>query len=216
MKGNIKKLVLLIIITVIAPFILAVTVTGQPVPQAIKGQYAATGGGTFLTAVCGFGNDYIPNGAAQGAWAIESLSIQAVFTFERDGTGTVSETHRVIDHYSIAPSQAGLTPTAGIRKTTYSFAYTVEQDGMIKITADPDTIVSTQISGPNKGSTIKPSTIALEGTISPDGKTIVLNGGLPDVATLTPRIIPPCPKPELIGNISLVLIWQHGNDQSED
>ena len=214
MKGNIKKLVLLMIITIIAPFILADATTAKsPGHGAIRGQYAATGGGTQLVAICGFGSNYVPNGAANGAWAIMTFSIQGVFTFEPDGTGTASTAHRVVSHYSIAPAQAGLTPWAGIRTGSYSFAYTVEQDGKIIITADPATFISTWISGPNTGQTSHISTLTLEGTISPDGKTIILNGGLPEVATITPRIIPPCPNPELIGNSSFFLIWQHGGDQ---
>jgi hypothetical protein len=220
MKGNSKKLALLMIITVIATFILATTVTaGPPGHRAIRGQYAATGGGTQLIAVCGFpppppvprDDIYIPNGAAEGAWAIQAVSIQAVFTFEPNGTGTASTTHRVVTHYSIAPQQAGLTPYAGIRTASYSFAYTAEKDGMITITADPDTFISTWISGPNKGQSSKISTLTLEGTISPDGKTIILNGGLPEVAIISPPLSPDprCTQPELISNNFLILIWQH-------
>jgi hypothetical protein len=218
MKGHIKKLVLLMIITVIATFILAATVpAGQPYHRAIRGQYAATGSGTQLIAVCGFGNNYIPNFAAQGAWAIQAVSIQSIYTFKPDGTGTVSSLQRVVTHYSISPAQAGLTPWAGIRTGSYSFDYTVEQDGKIVITADPATFISTWISGPNVGQPPSHlSTLTHEGTISPDGKTIILNGGLPEVATLTPPLAQCSPEPKLIGNISLVLIWQHGNDQHED
>ena len=219
MKGHIKKLVLLMIITVIATFILAATVpAGQPYYRAIRGQYASTGSATQLIAICGFppppapDDLYVPNGAADGAWAIQAVSMQAVFTFEPNGTGTVSSTHRVVTHYSIAPQQVGRTPWAGIRTASYSFAYTVDKDGMITITADPTTFSSTWISGPNKGQPPSHlSELTLEGTISPDGKTIILNGGLPDVAIISPPISPDprCTQPLLIGNSSSVLIWQH-------
>jgi hypothetical protein len=76
MERNIKKLALLMIITVIALFILAATATAKwPGHHAIRGQYAATGGGTLLTAVCGFGDGYIPIYAAGGAWGIQTFSI---------------------------------------------------------------------------------------------------------------------------------------------
>ena len=149
MKEHIKKLVLLMIITVIATFILAATVpAGQPYHRAIRGQYASTGSATQLIAICGFppppapDDLYVPNGAADGAWAIQAVSMQGVFTFEPNGTGTVSSPHRVVTHYSIAPQQAGRTPWAGIRTASYSFAYTVDKDGMIIITADPATFIS--------------------------------------------------------------------------
>ena len=194
-------------ITVIGTFILAATVPAdQPVPHALRGQYAATGSATHLAAICGFGPNYIPNGAAQGAWAVQAVSIQAVYTFEPDGTGTVSELHRVVSDYSIASTQTGLTPWAGNRTGSFSFTYTVEQDGKIVITADPVTFIATWISGPNTGQISQISPLTFEGTISPDGKTIILNSGLPEVATITPRIIPTCPPPKLIGNTSLVLM----------
>jgi len=224
MKGHIKKLVLLMIINVIATFILAATVpAGEPYHRATRGQYASTGSATQLVALCGFPpppppvppgtppyDTYIPNGAAVGLWAIQSVSSQGVWTFESDGTGTQSSLQRVVTHYTIAPQQAGFIPWAGNRTSSFSFTYTADKDGSITITADPATFISEWISGPNKG---QPPThlseLILEGTISPDGKTIILNGGLPEVSNITPQIIPPCQNPQLISNSSAVLIWQH-------
>jgi hypothetical protein len=215
MKRNIRNLIVIAIITVIASFIMATTVmAGQPYHRAIRGQYASTGSSTQLIAICGFppppDDKYIPNGAAGGAWAVQSVSMQGVWMFNPDGTGTTSSTHRVVTHRSIAPAQADLTPWAGMRTTSFSFAYTIEKDGTIIITADPATFISEWLSGPNKGQPPSHlSELILEGTISPDGKTIILNGGLPDVADITPQIIPQCPNPQLISNTSVVLIWQH-------
>jgi hypothetical protein len=212
MKRNTKKLALLMIITVIASLIFAATATAKwHGHRAIRGQYAATGGGTLLAAVCGFGDNYIPIYAEGGAWGIHAFSIQGVFTFESDGTGTASTTERVVNHYSIATSQVGLTPWAGIRNISYSFDYTVEKDGKIIITADPGTIISTWISGPYTGQTSQRSTLTLEGTIAPDDKTIILNGGLPEVATIPP--LGSCSsESEVISNSYFVLIWQHDFD----
>jgi hypothetical protein len=216
MKRNIRNLVIIAIIIVVAPFMMAAMESAaQPIPQTIRGQYAATGSSTQLVAICGFGPNYIPNYAAAGAWAIQAVSIQAVYTFKPDGTGTVSSTQRVVTHYSIGSAQAGLTPWAGNRTASFSFHYTVEQDGKIEITADPGTVISTWISGPNNGLTSQINPLTYEGTISPDGKTIILNSGLPGVATISPRFgfCPQAQEPQLIGNTSLVLIWQHDEDQ---
>jgi hypothetical protein len=214
MKANIKKLALLMVITVVASLILAATVTANPPGhQALRGQYASTGSGTALIALCGFpappDDTYIPIGAEGFAWAIQAVSSQGVWTFEPDGTGTASATQRVVNHYSPAPPQVGRTPWAGVRTLTYSFTYTVEKDGTIIITADPFT--STWVSGPNKNSPpTHISTLTLEGKISPDGKTIILNGGLPEIADLGPLIPDPrCPNAQLISNSSAILIWQH-------
>jgi hypothetical protein len=211
MKRTIRNLVVIAIIIVVASFMMAAMAwADQPIRHAIRGQYASTGSSTQLVALCGFGTNYIPNGAAGGAWAIQAVSIQGVWTFNPDGTGTNSSLHRVITDHSIAPPQANITPWAGNRTSSYSFAYTIEKDGTIIITADPATFISTWISGPNQGTPPSHlSELILEGTISPDGKTIILNGGLPGVADLTPQIIPQCPNPQLISNTSVVLIWQH-------
>jgi hypothetical protein len=114
----------------------------------------------------------------------------------------------VVTHYIIATSQVGLTPWAGIRNISYSFDYTIEKDGKIKIIADPATIIITWISGPSTGQTSQRSTLTLEGIIAPDGETIILNGGLPEVATIPP--LGSCSsKSEVISNSYFVLIWQH-------
>jgi len=209
MKGNIKKLALLMIITVIAPFILAATVTANPpFPHAIRGQYAATGGGSCITALCGFGDNFVPLplGDTQNLWLVQSLSYEAVFTFEHDGTGTVSETNRYIAVLSPSP-----LPSAGTQVTTWSFAYTIDHDGMINIIGDPTTFNATWISGTSKNRTGYGQCQIRAGSISPDGKTITLNGGEPNVVDIHPYIIPPCPNPQSLCNTSAVLIWQHGN-----
>ena len=59
MKGNIKRLAVLVIITVIATFVMAATVTaGSPID--ITGQYAATGSGTCFVAPFGFDDNLQP------------------------------------------------------------------------------------------------------------------------------------------------------------
>ena len=57
MKGNIKRLAVLVIITVMATFMMAATVTARSRNHRfIQGQYAATGSVTCLVAELGFDN----------------------------------------------------------------------------------------------------------------------------------------------------------------
>ena len=57
MKGNMKKLVLFVVIATIAIFtVVAMATAGDNHQNAIRGQYAATGGGTCFLAHCGFDN----------------------------------------------------------------------------------------------------------------------------------------------------------------
>jgi hypothetical protein len=199
MKGDINKLVLLMIIIVMASFILATTVTaGQPYHRAIRGQYAATGGGTCFVAFLGFEN-LVPK---DGAYVLMTFSMEAVFTFYRDGTGHVERTNPTVIHN---PSPFAPYPCAGISKDSWDFTYEVKRDGSITLTEVPGSHSGEFTSGPwvalgeyhDEGRNWR-------GTVSPDGKTIILNGGLDDIITS-----PSNPGTEIICNVSAVLTWQH-------
>jgi len=205
MKGHIKKLVLLMIITVIATFILAATVpAGEPYHRAIRGQYGATGGYTVLVAPLGFSTDLIPNGPPS-AYLFNACSFDGVYTFKRDGTGSFEG----LDHCTtLSYTKAGITypSSAGSAIETFLFHYTVAADGKITITQDPGTHVTEWTSGPSAGQTIYSDGLPLTGFITPDGKTITLTMGAPSVLSY-PGGVPPTL--QLIINSSSVLIYQH-------
>jgi len=213
MKGHINKLVLLMIITVIASFILAATVLADaPGHRAIRGQYAATGFQTCLLAQCGFLGNYVPRAASYGFGSTQSLSIEGVFKFKADGTGTASITKRSINFAPTLPTIP--SASAGVVIDTWTFTYTVAGDGSYTMEPDPETYISTWTLGPYVPSSYTMSGWLFNGTITPDGKTITLNTGIPTVATLDPPIVgPPCPNAQLICNTSVVLIWQHDIDE---
>ena len=131
MKGNIKKLALLMIIAVIATFILAATVTADP-PRNLRGQYAATGSGTALVAICGFGADFEPNAAQfPGVVVTQTFNNEAVFTFRKNGTGTVTGiTHVVSLNFT---SQAWPYTSAGSHTFYWEFTYVVAHDGSVTL-----------------------------------------------------------------------------------
>ncbi len=198
MKANIKKLVLLMIITVIATFMMVATVTAEsPGNRSIRGVYAATGGVTCLVAPVGFTN-LIPN---NGLSMLMTGTMEGVFTFYRDGTGHIERPHAPV---VILNSTLGVPyPSAGDSKDSSDFTYQVDQGGKITITQVPGSHSGEFTSGPLAGFTYHNENRNWWGTISPDGKTIVLNSGLPDIITS------PSSNEGLICNGSAVLIWQH-------
>jgi len=87
MKRNIRNLVVIAMIIVVAPFIMAaMALAAEPIPHGIRGQYAFTGAGTALIAPLGFETNLRPKGPP-GAYIYQTFSTEGVYTFERDGTG---------------------------------------------------------------------------------------------------------------------------------
>ncbi len=211
MKENIKRLAVLVIITIIATFIMADTVMADPPGHhAIQGQYAATGGGTCFAAPLGFDNLAPKN----GAYNLMTFSMEGIFTFYRDGTGHAKRINPTVIHPS--PVIAG-SPFAGIYEDEWNFTYEFERDGSITLTTDiredggPDydgqftsgpwkDIVGGRQAGRN-----------WRGTVSPDAKTVILNGGLNDLITNYPPNTT-----EIICNVSAVLNWQHDTHHKHD
>jgi hypothetical protein len=226
MKANSKKLALLMTIAVIAMFIFSTTVTADPLlkrphpgHRAIQGQYAGTGGGTCYIAVCGFAPNLIANYASAGTWFIQNTTMQFVYTFSHDGSGTVTGTAQQVVHpnFQLVGSTPPLTlesvpggvnvPYAAEQSFTWSFTYVIDDDRAITITEVPDTCTFTFTSGPFKGGISHVNGQVRTGVIAPDGKTIVLNGSLSSLMTVTPPIMtnPPCPTQMICGS-SAVLV----------
>jgi hypothetical protein len=86
-------------------------------------------------------------------------------------------------------------------------------DGTISIAADPDTYayITKGIYGPNNGITYHLKGFSRTGSITPDGKTIILNGGADDVMDFQEPLASGDPPPvaQNICNGSYVLIWQN-------
>jgi hypothetical protein len=198
MKGNMKKQVVFVVIATIAIFtVVAMASAGDNHKKAIRGQYAATGGGTCFVASLGFDN-LLPK---EGAFDLMTFSIQAVFTFNRDGTGHVERTGPTVFHTA---SFGFPSPFAAIAMDSWDFTYAVEPDGSITLTQVPGSHSGEFISGPLAGFTYNNEGRNRRGTVSPDGKTIILNGGSPDFVTNSEG-----GTFQMICNDSAVLIWQH-------
>jgi hypothetical protein len=203
MKRNIGNLIVIAIIMGMATFILTTTVTARsPQHRSIQGVYAATGSGSCLVAPFGLTN-LVPNPAPGGSDAVYMLmtfTMEGVFTFYRDGTGHAERPScPTIIH---TPSPFSPYPNASDSKDSWDFTYEVEPDGSIILTQVPDSHSGEFTSGPfaalgsyhNNGRN-------WHGTISPNAKTIILNGGLPDIITS------PSSEEGIVCNTSAILIW---------
>jgi hypothetical protein len=215
MKENIKKLAVLVIFTAIAPFIMAAMASAaEPVPHGIRGQYAFTGEGTALIAPLGFETNLRPKGPP-GAYFFQTFSIEGVYTFERDGTGSFKALNRLITLPITMPNPNPPPPTitlpssAGSSNVTFLFHYTVTDDRKITITADPGTYSTEWKSGPSAGKTYRSDGLSRTGFIAPDGKTITLTGGAPSVMSFIAPFVDLPPTAQLIVNSSAVLFYQH-------
>jgi hypothetical protein len=216
MKVNIKRLAVLVVITVMATFILTAMASAGSLKT--QGQYVSTGSGTCFIALKGFNDTGVPNPWASPpvpdaykslSWSIQTFSSEGVWTFERDGTGSLTGTNRSVTLPYSLPSGA-VTPSAGVQEVSFAFHYDVDDDG-ITITADPGTYVIEWTYGPNNGIAYHLNGFSRKGSISPDGKTIILNGGVPNKMTFVESLggtLPPGVS-QNICNGSYVLIWQN-------
>jgi hypothetical protein len=225
MKGNVKRLAVLVIITVMATFILAATVTAESSkhgsiwsqfwsPIDITGQYAATGGGTAFAAPLGFDPNFQPN-CIPGTdpevcpYQLFTCTSESVFTFERDGTGYVETIGPCISHNPPPPYlPLRQLPFAANSTDFMEFTYEVRRDGSITLTQVPGSFVGCFTSGSEAFAAdvgvYRHEGHNWRGNVSPDGKTIILSSGLDDKITQGVA--------ELIVNMSRVLIWQRDID----
>ena len=171
MKGNIKKLAVLVIITIILPFIIAIMALAEPpATHAIRGQYYATGGGTCLLALSAITT---LKSEPVVAWLVDSNSWEGVYTFESDGTGaaTVSQFHVQRTGPALTHQQKSF-----ISKLTWKFTYTVTDAGKISFTLVPGTYKVQLVSGSQlSGQTFSADAIPTEGVISPGDEIMTVS-----------------------------------------
>jgi len=220
MKGNVEKLAVFVIIAAIAMF-MVVAMASADDHHAIRGQYAASGGGGCLIAPLGFDpkNPGVPNYDAQGAWIIQTFSNEGVWTFDRNGTGSVQSVVRFVTQaYTTPPPPIGVgpvPPSAGAQDITFSFHYTITDQAVITVTVDQGTYTGRWFYGPAPTTPYYADGLVLTGAVAPDGKTITLNRGLPNgdpnIMTFGANAFGfPPGVAQLICHQSTVLIWQQG------
>ncbi len=215
MNRNIWNLVLIVTITIIAPFILfACAITSPSVPQVVKGQYNMTGEGTCLLAPLGFKPDLTPSctqtpkGTTVCPAIIQSWTGDGAYFFNKDGTGSITVLVQFVTESFQGPS--GIVPSsAGSQKVSAKFHHNVTNEGKITITADPGTYTTEWILGPMAKKIYHIDGFARKGTVAPDGKIILVNSLATDVMSFKPPLVDLPPTAQSVCNGSTILIWQH-------
>ena len=77
--------------------------------------------------------------------AVAVISAKGIYTFDGDGTGSVTETS--------SSNIAGSIGSTNINNHTYTFKYTASHDRSFTLTADPGSFAGTFVSGPLTGQT---------------------------------------------------------------
>lgn len=210
MKRNIRNLAVIAIIIVVAPFIMAVMASAEP----IKGQYVSTGEGMCILAFLGFKPDLTPSctqtpqGATVCPAMIQSWSAEGVWSFNKDGTGSLTALVHFVTESFQGPSGI-VPPSAGVQKLSMNFHYNVTDEGKITIKSDPGTYTMEWISGPNVKKLYHIDGWGRKGTVAPGGKIITLNSIVTDVMSFIPPLVDLPPTAQSTCNGSNVLIWQH-------
>ncbi len=187
MKGSMKKLAVFVIVAAIAMF-MAVGTASAVFHHSIQGDYAVTGTGTCLIAPFGFNPDFTPvNGA--GIVSITGAR-QGIFTFKKDGTGSVTGDTSNINLSYVGPN-GPVPPSTSTSSFSYDLTYTVTGDGIVTITQVPGTYFVTFTSGPNNGLIYQTEGVSFKGTITTDNKIITLITEVSDLITVIGPNFPP-------------------------
>jgi len=108
MKGNGKKLAVFVTVAALALFVAVATASADPKDDhALKGQYAFSGPGHCVVSPAGFGDNYTPN--VPDIVFASSQIWEGVYTFNRDGSGSIRASHRTFDHPSLAIGMANVS-----------------------------------------------------------------------------------------------------------
>ena len=190
MKGNGKKLAVFVIVAAIVMFIAIPMASADPkVDHALKGQYAFSGPGQCVISTAGFGDNYVPN---EGAFVFAASQIwEGVYTFNRDGSGTIRAFHRSFD-------LPGLT--LGTANISWDFTYKMTDKDRFQTSLVKDTYDKVEwTSGPNcdengeNCATLYFDVVGpCDGVMSRDGDSVIMTCGQPTKLILCVPGVFPC------------------------
>jgi hypothetical protein len=139
----------------------------------------------------GFQPNLRPNDAVPGSSTVaysDSYAVEGIRKFNGDGTGTVKGTSVGIT-VRPTPGPGGFPrfpPAAGSSDFSFSFTYTVNEDGSWTSTMVPGSYTENILTGPRAGETATVDAIPpVTGMISQDGKTLIVAHVTPTVETHT-------------------------------
>ena len=188
MKRNIKKLGVFVIIAAIAMFVAVGTVLAFPVPfhHSIRGEYGSTTECTCMIAPFGFNPDLTP---INNAGLVSIANRKAILTFEKDGTGSLTDGNGSQISLAFVGPNGPVPPTPSSYTFSGDFTYTVTGDGVTTITYENWS--QTFTSGPNKGLTYQVMAPPAKGIITPDNKIITTYTDASDLGTISGPNLPP-------------------------
>ena len=169
MKGNIKKLAVLMTVAAMAMFTVVAMASAQKNNSKVIGEYAVTGKMSCLIAQSGFNGNFIPIDAATAL--SNSSTFQGIATFEHNGTGTFNTTGVLITPPPVPSPQP---PHANAFDFSFNFTYHVAKDDTITIDADKDSFQVTFNTGPKIAPFFTADQYSLSGMVSADHKTLTL------------------------------------------
>jgi len=141
-------------------------------PKRLHGDYAFTGEATCITSPLGFDPDLTPKGTYFITW----FSVQGVWTFNGDGTGT---------REGRAVSVIGAPfPGASSQDFQAPFTYVVGPNGTFT-TALSSPLTGMVLTGTRAGQTFTIDQIQLTGIISKDKKSLTIAADEPQIETVT-------------------------------
>jgi hypothetical protein len=172
MKGNIKKLAVILMIAAMAIFMAMATASAWwPFRNAISGEYAVTGKNSCLAAFPPGFDPKTLQAPENGYTDISAESWEGVYKFKSNGTGTMD----IVNH------DVGANPGAGGSMSIHwDFHYTVEDGGKITFTLDFGSYIGKWLTGPQAGQEAFLDTDdSWNGVISPDGNHMFVTWGAP-------------------------------------
>ncbi len=204
-----KKIVVLksknLAVIVMAAFAMFMAVgmasAGQSIALPIRGVYDGTTECTCLIAPYGFSANLTP---INNAGMVSIQNRKATFTFQKDGTGSVTAKVSQIGLAYTGPN-GPVPPTPASLTLSTNFTYTVTPDRTITFT--PGIGTATYTAGPNNGATGHVAGPSYEGTITPDGKIITTFSDASKLGTLSGAGLPPT-SDNLSCTCIGVLTWQ--------
>jgi hypothetical protein len=141
-------------------------------PKRLHGDYAFTGEAACITSPLGFNLDLTPKGNHFITW----FSVQGVWTFNGDGTGT---------REGRAVSVIGAPfPGASSQDFQAPFTYTLGPDGTFT-TVLSSPLTGTVLTGQRAGQTFTIDQIQLTGIISKDKNSLTIASEEPQIETVT-------------------------------
>ena len=149
-------------------------------PPQLQGQYAVTGTTGCLFSPTGFDPTFRP---IDGNNYSLSSNVEGIRVFNGDGTGTAKVTEVGFVPPPPAPGIAGVSAESAT--ITFSFTYTVNDDGTFSTQLVPGTFVGKFVQGPRTGQTFTVDKLDLTGLLTNENKVLTLAAVLAEVETIT-------------------------------